>query len=187
MKLSKLILCATLLISGAANATPITFTYTGEITSIDASLAGLISVGDVATIEVIADNGSSSAISQTWDVLDTISAIFTAGAYSLTHSDGWFTSDFATGFSTDAAGNLTVTNWVGIRVDATAFDTFGAGGDLNNGLGRASNGGGFTYTPDLPTVSAWSIGPAGTVSAPATLALLGMGLAGLGWSRRKKA
>jgi len=173
---------------GTTNAAPVLFTYTGEITAVSGtSLPGLISIGDVATINVITDNGSSSLISQTWDVLDTISATFSAGGYSLTHSDGWFTSSTATGFSTDGTGNLVSTNWFGIGSDPTAFDTFGLGGDLNNGSGSASNGDSFGYAPPLATVNAWT-GPEliSDVPEPGMLTLIGLSLAGLGLSRRRR-
>lgn len=181
------LIAAAFLVIGTAHADPILFTYTGEITSVSgAGLSALTSVGDVATIEVISDNGSSSVISQTWDVLDTISAIFTAGSYMATFSDGWFTSSAATGFATDGAGNLIQTNWFGIAFDPTAFDTFGLGGDLDNGSGVASNGDFYSYTPSLGTVAAWSGPELVSVPEPGTLALLGIGVVGMGLSRRRK-
>ena len=191
MKRSKstyLALVAILLSPMAANADPIRFTYTGEVTSFSgADLAALVAVGDVLTIDVIVDNGSSSLLSQTWGVLDTLSAVVTAGAYTLTHLDGWFTSSAATGFQTDAAGILVATNWFGIAFDATAFDTFGAGGDLNNTGLSTSTGSSISYEPNLSTVGAWA-GPerVSSVPEPGTLALLGIGLLGMGLSRRRK-
>ena len=41
---------------------------------------------------------------------------------------------------------------------------------------------GEKYPPDVT----WSLVPPSQVPTPATLALIGIGLAGLGWSRRKK-
>ena len=176
---------------GTASAAPVLFTYTGEIVDVTGgALSGIMSVGDTVTIEVVSDNGSASLISQTWDPLDTITATISAGGYTATFSDGFFTSPIATGFTTDGAGNLIDAAWLGIEVDPTAFDTFGAGGDLDNGSGFASNGDSYKYLPYMATLTAWAgpvfVSDTNDVPAPSAIALIGLGLAGLSLVRRRK-
>ena len=178
---------------GAASAAPVLFTYTGEIVGVTGgALSGIMSVGDTVTIEVVSDNGSASLISQTWDPLDTITATFSAGGYTATFSDGFFTSPAATGFTTDGAGNLIDAAWVGIEIDPTAFDNFGAGGDLNNGSGIAANGDSYTFLPylgTLGTLTAWAgpvfVSDTNDVPEPSAIALIGLGLAGLCLMKRR--
>jgi len=66
-----------------------------------------------------------------------------------------------------------------------------ANADLQLSLGVGKGGGDFTGSTFNPRT--WNgniyydVGPSSSVPAPATLFLFGLGLTGLGWSRRKKA
>jgi hypothetical protein len=171
--------------SAHVQAVPVMFTYTGTVDSVN-NVGGLTSVGDAVTVEVIADNGGSSLSSQNWVIADTLSATFTAGSYGASFIDSWFTSSLVTGFTTDGAGSLIIAEWLGTgSTSSTSTDNFGNGVYLSNVGVIASNSGSIFSTPQFTIISAWS-GPTlvnGAVPEPAILALMGLGLAGIGFSR----
>jgi hypothetical protein len=172
-------------IVGTAAAAPVTLTFQSQVDAVSGSLLpGLTSVGDVFFVEVVVDNGSSSLISQSWTVTDTISATVTAGSFSAVFTSNFFTSPVATGFVTDESGNLVQTNWFGTFYSPTAIDNFGTGGELLNSgsLSTASNGDQYSFADDFGTVANWSVVP-----IPAAVWLFSSGLIGLiGIARRKK-
>jgi len=91
----------------------------------------------------------------------------------------------------DISGFTTLTDFVGTGAFAVGVNSWITGftSKINLGSGQAvisgrADAGFFGVAIGLENGSS---PPPGAVPAPATLALLGLGLAGLGWSRRKKA
>jgi hypothetical protein len=176
--------------ASGAEAAPFQFTFTGSVSFVDAGLSCVVSVGDLFSLSVIVDNGGTSTLSQVWAVTDTLSATVTAGGYAATCTADFFP---AAGFATDAAGNLTSTQWFGTLESPTSADNPGTGARLfSDGL-IASNGL-FVERDAFPgSLSNWS-GPVSAsvapIPLPASLMLLlgGMGvLAGATAARRSAA
>lgn len=176
---------ALMLTFSSAHAVPFLFRNLSTFTSVDGLLAGVASVGDTITADVIMDNGGSSTLSQTWAIADTVSAHLTVGGYSATYLDAFCCG---AGFATDGLGDLVTANWLGtLNTLGASFDSFSVGGSVrlfSNAI-RASDDLLSFYTPNLGTFDSWS-GPR-AVPEPATLALMGLGLAGLGYRKRKAA
>ena len=146
--------------------------------------------GDPITINVFADNGGSSLLSQTWNNADISFATLTAGSYQATYFPPTNFGDPV--FETDAAGNASSSRLVFAGpLNPSNFDTQGGSAQVPF-LARNIAG------TSLANTIAWEF-PAGdtfdetnwTVSAvpvPAAVWLFGSGLAGLaGMARRKNA
>lgn len=171
----------------AASAAPFSLTYTGSVTTVAASLAGFVSVGDTFTIDVIVDNGGTSTLSQNWTIADTVSATVRAGTYVGLWTADFYTDPSVTGFSTDATGDLTVASWFGTFDSPTSTDNLGLGARLFNGAVLASNGDLIEYRPFLGAVASWSDPVAvAAVPLPASLTLTLAGLAAVGGLRRRQ-
>ena len=80
---------AALLCAMQAQGTPVVFTFAATITN-NSGIAG-VSVGDVVTINLVANNGSSGLNSQSWTIGNFISASLSAGSYSQSYVDGFGT------------------------------------------------------------------------------------------------
>ena len=185
----RLLAAATIVVSAtAAQAAPFSFTFSGTVTSVGPGLTGIVTDGDAVSVVVIMDNGGTDTASQNWAVTDTVSATLNAGSYTATWTNDFFTNLFATGFDTDALGNLTLTQWLGTFFSPSAVDSFGSGATLASNGVATSNSEFFVFSPGFAEVGAWS-GPVAVptpIPLPASGVLIGgalLLLAGLGRRR----
>ena len=172
--------------TAAAQAAPVQFTYTSTVTS--SAISG-VSVGDAVTIQLLADNGANSLASQTWTIGDLISGSLSAGSYSQSYVDGWFSSPSWVAFQTNAAGALTLSDFFGTTYSPNHVDSFGTGPSVylyNGAFQDHSNNMAFQFH-SLVTLSQWTVHtPA--IPEPSTYAMLAIGLLATGFvARRRKA
>jgi len=165
--------------------TPAEFTFAATITN-NSGIVG-VSVGDVVTINLLADNGSSGLNSQSWTIGDFISASLSNGSYSQSYVDGFGTASLVA-FTTDAIGNLTQSNFPDTTPSANNSDTFGMGGqirlfanDFQDFFGRTA-----AMSNGLTHLNGWSVKEQSHAPEPGTLSLLGLGLAGAALLRRRR-
>jgi hypothetical protein len=175
---------AALLCSMQAQGTPVEFTFAATITN-NSGIVG-VSVGDIVTIDLLANNGSSGLNSQSWTIGNFISASLSAGSYSQSYVDGFGTASLVA-FTTDAFGNLTQSNFPDTTLSADSTDTFGMGGqirlfsnDFQDFFGRTA-----VMSNGLTHLTAWSVNEQSQAPEPGTLSLLGLGLAGAVLLRRR--
>jgi len=174
-----------------ADAAPFQFTFTTTITS--SGVPGLNS-GDQVTLNVIADNGGTSILSQSWNVVDLVSASLSGGTYVATYAPPFWPFGGDPAFTTDASGTLTLANFFGTNIGNNT-DNFGTGPNVylsSNALTDFLDRDAFFNPATFESLSNWS-GPVAVeaIPEPATMALLGpmalgWGLAGLGLARRRR-
>jgi hypothetical protein len=177
-----LILAFMVITPGAASATPFQFVWTGTIQSVTGTLPG-VSVGDTATLTVIADNGGSSTVSQEWFVDDVVSANLAVGTYVASYTppgncDGSVPNRC---FATDANGDLISAFYEDGVSPFLGTDSFGTDGVLalaNTGF-RPTTGCCFAGWGNQE-VASWGIVP-----EPSSAALFALGLVGLTTKRRR--
>jgi hypothetical protein len=125
------LLCA--LVASPVSAALVSFAWNSEVDGSIAPTIPGVSVGDPVTVEVIADNGNSSLISQEWFINDVLSATVTIGSsYSATFINSTsVTNDFIppgsqSVFETNGAGALIAARFQGTG-PMTVTDTLGTG------------------------------------------------------------
>lgn len=190
MKLGLNIVFAAVAIFGAtfrsADASVVDFQYQGTVQS--AQTPG-ISAGDLFTINVFADNGSSSLAYQTWESYDIQYFTLQSGSYSATYS-ALVPGD---GFATDGTGNIYIDFFGGTASNSVNTDNFGTSTGTFAGLysnafcdtlQRCNQITGFLYgVPEQ-----WTVTEVAAVPEPSTWAMMLLGFCGLGFMayRRKQ-
>jgi hypothetical protein len=183
MKLGLNIVFAAVVIFGAtfrsADASVVDFQYQGTVQS--PGTPG-ISAGDSFTINVFADNGSSSLAYQTWESYNILYFTLQSGTYSATYS-ALVPGD---GFATDGTGKIYIDFFGGTAADSVNTDNFGTSkgtlaGLYANGfcdtLQRCNQITGFLY--NVP--AQWTVTQIAAVPEPSTWAMMILGFAGIGF------
>lgn len=173
------------LLSAPVLAVPVTFTYQTTINDNGAVDAPGIVTGDLLTATIVADNGGTDLISQAWFQSSVLSATVTVGAsYVATFSPPFYTNDPI--FRTNGAGGLLIAAWYDTDGGAGDVDNLGGSGApkfYDNALVTSINGTQLDYV--YPIFWQVQLG-GGTVPEPGVLGLIGLGLAGLAATRRRK-
>lgn len=183
--LASMIAC--LCVTGIASAAPYTFIFADRASATDLTLTG-VNAGDTITVTVVADNGASMLVSQSWFQADILSATVVAGSYAGTFNAPFFTNDPI--FRTDATGAMSLALF--FDTDLGNSDSLGGSAQLfNDGIASrtqtSSLFAGFAIRP-AGDPSAWTVTAGGlSVPEPSSMLLVGLALAGLGMAQRRRA
>ena len=176
--------CAFSFFVTTANAALVVFEW--QSTSFNSTIPGLNN-GDLITINVFADNGSSSIFNQTWNNVDITSAMLTSGSYMATFFPPTNIADPI--FQTDALGNISLARLAFTGINPLHFDTLGGANNmiLARNLAHSSIPNQTVFWvvgDDTFDASKWTVG---AVPVPAAMWLFSSGLLGLiGVARRKR-
>jgi hypothetical protein len=178
---------AVFMLCGAAKATEYEFTFTDTISS--ANTPG-IDVGDTFTLHMFADNGGSTAVSQTWNLDDLLGFTIQAGSYSASYS-AVFPFPTTDNFVTDASGMMSSVAFQGTSGASHNTDNFGSwigdsvftNAEFCDFDGHCNN----ISADGFDNASKWTVAAAGTIPEPSTWAMMLLGFAGLGFAGYRRA
>jgi hypothetical protein len=190
------------LASGTAQATPFTFEFDMPAWTFgfDTSI-----YGSNAILDLTFDNGAATDLNQTYlnSQITQVTVTTVGGTFADTWTDGFFASPGSASYvSTDANGVATLNLLAGAVT--TGFDVDNAIGDFQIGVITATAGGFTSFVVGGPgfsdAASVVPTGPSGeftgfevtsvstptSVPEPGTFAMMGLGLAGVGFVLRRK-
>ena len=184
MRHVKLIIAALFLVSPfAANADIISFNATFDIDSASGSFAGLVGSSAAATIDT--DDACGSNVAFGCSNMNAVLNLVVGGVDLGTNAAGWI-SIFNSAMADYPTGGPSPFTYIDPVYDDVIFEFYGAG----DAFFRASYFGpddvAWLFDDGLENIVAGTFGITSRVPEPSTLALLGIGLAAMGFSRRRK-
>ncbi len=171
--------------ASTAMAIPFKFTFSSTVDTFS-GIPG-VSVGNPLTLVVIADNGGSDAISQTWGPADVLSANLAVGTYLASYDP---LPNLAI-FVTDASGSFSFFNSTNfVDSSGTNTDSIPQVGNpaFLPGMLIASDSNIAFFSPFANFEPSWTLmlaQPPPTIPEPGTLVLFGVGLAFCTIARRR--
>jgi hypothetical protein len=172
--------------SSAAQAVPIELQFAGTV-----SADNSFDAGDTVTVDVFANNGGTSLVSQTWYTFDITSETIQVGSYSASVS-GFDPTNFGD-FSTDSSGKLNFLDFITYlngTDNSDTLSTFELALTGENPIWRAVDADNNTiYTisvDDPPEITNTAISLVASTPLPAALPLLAGGLGMIGFLARKR-
>jgi hypothetical protein len=145
-----------------------------------------VSIGDTVQITVLADNGGGTLANQTWNRVDILSGRVTAGTYQADYTSP--SADFPDPFfQTDSLGLVSLSNEIFCCTGVVGTDNLGGNFVFQLANAQTTNANdSFEWDDSTFVASNWTVSLVSKVPEPSALGLLGAGLLGLGFMRRRR-